>query len=147
MGRGNWFPGNDLQSCEVAYVNYSDDSIEFDDYDAQQWRWDDVKDCIAHCLPDSFRMVDGLRDYPHGSIDRDSVPLAYNSLFTLWVDGQGESYHLGLGFTVNEGAPAFAASRLRQCAKAFFDRLSDSYSLSVRSCAWTSAPYRKAVTA
>jgi hypothetical protein len=150
MGRGNWFPGNDLDDCEVCYLDYSDDSIDYDDYDLHQWRWDDCKQSILDCLPESFIRVDSLRDLPNYCQtvrDRDSIPLAFNSLYTIWIDSQGESYHQGIGITVNENAPGFAKANMGKMWSRFVDRLADHYEISLRSCAWTSHKYTKLTTA
>lgn len=149
MGRGNWFPGSHLEDCRVAYIDYSNADIEDDDSDAWHWEWDYVKGVIAECLPESFTIVDSYADVPRhirrSYYDgfRDSAVLAYNGLFTLWVDEHSDAHHTGIGLTVNEDAPAFARNRLDAMADAFFDRLSEMLELSVRTSAWTSAPYQK----
>lgn len=143
MGRGNWFPGSSLSDCEVAYADISDPENE-DDCDAALWRYQDFRDCMRECLPKSFVMASD-HDRGHFRLDRDSVVVAYNALFVLWSDSQADDHHLGIGFTVREGAPAFAKSRLAQTARLFFDQLNDRYPLSVRSSAWTSVPYESQV--
>ena len=143
MGRGNWFPGDNLEDCRVGYIDYSDDTIEADDTDLHQWAWQDARDTLLNCLPDSFIAVGCIRDLPEYCRtvrDRDSMPIAFNALYTVWVDGWGESSHLGIGFTVNDGAPGFARSRMDSVARAFFKRLNDCYPVRARGCAWTSAP-------
>jgi hypothetical protein len=144
MGRGNWFPGNRLEDCRVVYVDYNDPEEDQDDSDLSLFRWNDLRDEIARCLPKSFTMIDRHNDLPHHlrTGNRDDSPLAYNGLFTLWCDGQGDDFHLGIGFTVNEDAPSFAASRLDGMADRFFGKLHEMYELRVRTSAWTSAPYK-----
>ena len=133
MGRGNWFPGRYTEDCSVVYVDFYDEEMG-DDYDRHQWAWDDLKECIKTLLPDSFF------ESSDRSSDRDSVAMFSNGLFTLWCDGQGDAYHFGIGFTVREEAPAFAASRLHEFSERFWDKLQECYPLSVRCGAWTSAP-------
>ena len=145
MGRGNWFPTCDLSDCEVAYLDYSNPDIESDDYDAWQWEWNYTKENIFACLPDSFSPIDDrYRHYMPDSVrSRDAVALASNSLFTLVIDGQGDSDHMGIAFVLNDNAPGFARSRMRKTAKAFFDKLAEIYPVRVRCCAWTIAPWPK----
>lgn len=149
MGRGNWFPGFRTEDCRVIYIDYSNDEIEADDADMWMWEWESVEEIIKDCLPDSFTFVSDYRDFPHhlrqGYAWRDCSPLAYSGLFTLWCDSQGDNYHQGIGFTVNEDAPAFAASKLDATADKFFAKLSQCLRLSVRTSAWTSAPYKAEV--
>lgn len=144
MGRGNWYPGNDVRECTVVYIDYSRDEF-FDDDLLADWEWECVKDAIYDALPKSFIRVDELLQLPYLLRQprwRDCSPLAYNGLFTLWCDNQGEPHHLGIGFT-NEDSPAFARSKLCDMSESFFDKLSKSLTLSVRRCAWTSEPYRQ----
>jgi len=147
MGRGNWFPGPTLADCRVVYVDYSDSAEDIDDSDLAEFRWLDLRDAIEACLPKSFTVVSTYADLPYRLRQpwRDCSPVAYNGLFTLWCDSQGDDYHLGLGFTLNEAAPGLAASKLGTVADKFFDKLDERYDLSVRACAWTSSPYKPLV--
>lgn len=132
MGRGNWFPGRHIEDCSVVYVNFYDDEMG-DDPDRQEWAWEDLRETLGMLLPKSFFESDDR------NCDRDSVAMFSNGLFTLWSDGQGDAYHMGLGFTVRGDAPAFAASKLDSFAESFWDKLQELYPLSVRTSAWTSA--------
>lgn len=125
MGRGNWFPGNDLSKCRVVYIDYCDPEIDPDDCDAHQLQWQWVKDVIWECLPKSFNRINEFNDFPRHlrNGNRDDNPLAFNGLFTIWADGQGCSHHLGIGVTTNEGAPAFAD--LDKFADKFFGQLNE----------------------
>jgi hypothetical protein len=148
MGRGNWFPGRHTEDCRVVYIDYSCDEIAADDSESWYWQWEYVKDIIAECLPKSFTMIKTRNEVPHHirrseKSFRDCGVLAYNGLFTLWVDSQSDPHHTGIGFTVNEDAPSFAKSRLDSMADAFFDQIDESLNLSVRTSAWTSSPYQK----
>lgn len=144
MGRGNWFPGRYTEDCRVLYVNYfTADEEAYDDDDAT-FAWDDFKYHLLSCLPASFIDTgDRYRLPSHlNSGGRDDVPLAYNGLFTLWINGQGDSDHCGIGLTVNDDAPAFAAAQLDAVADKLFARLNKSYECRVRCGAWMSAPYQ-----
>ena len=140
MGRGNWFPGSSLSDCAVVYADYSDSESDPTDTDLSYWRYEDFRECLKACLPDSFAMA---TDYDRGRfrLDRDSVVVAYNGLFALWIDGQSDDYHCGIGFTVREDAPSFAQSKLAATASRTFDKLAECYPLRVRNCAWTSSEY------
>ena len=146
MGYGNWFPGTDLDDCRVIYVDYSLQTEHFDE-DLQQFRWIDLKCDIRRLLPPSFEMV---TDEGRGqrlpewlcTRCRNDVPLAYNELYVLWCDGQGEPHHMGLGFTIREDAPAYAKARFDQIADKLFSGLNEMYECSVRAGAWCSAPYK-----
>lgn len=140
MGRGNWFPGNSLDDCAVVYVDYSDSESDPTDSDLSYWRYEDFREYLEQCLPKSFTMA-GDYDRNTFRIDRDSTVIAYNSLFVLWIDTQSDDHHTGIGFTVREGAPGFARSRLAETARKVFDKLAEGYPLSVRNCAWTSSKY------
>ena len=143
MGRGNWFPGNRLEQCRVVYLELVD--LEEDDYDAE-FAWDNFKYVLRNCLPKSF-VVAGEKQFcettarqavPH--YDRDTVCIAYNGLFAVFVDSQGDLWHQGVGMMVLDDAPSFAASRLDEAADSLFDGLQEVYNVSVRTSAWTSAP-------
>jgi hypothetical protein len=146
MGRGNWFPGCHVEDCRVVYIDYSNGDIQEDDQDSWEWQWEWVKETIWECLPKSFVKIEDYRDLPHYLRQphwNDCTPVAYNGLFTVWVDSQGDHWHQGIGLTVNEDAPHFAASRLDATADAFFDKLEDFFHVSVRTSAWTSAIRQK----
>jgi hypothetical protein len=137
MGRGNWFPGSNLEDCEVVYV----EAQKLDDEEENEFAWDDFHDVLLAVLPKSFSPADAY-DRRNHSLGRDDSLIACNQLYCVWVDGQGEMCHLGVGITVRDDAPAFARSRLSQTARAIFDKLAKHHPLRIRCGAWTSAPYK-----
>lgn len=140
MGRGNWFPGNSLEDCEVVYVELpvSDDN----DSELDSWYWQDFRAFLVSCLPKSWDT--DIRDWREtndrfDSVGRDDTLIAFNGLFGLFVDSQGDNSHVGIGMRCRSDAPTFAKSRLRETAQRLFDRLQEQHSLSVRTSAWTSS--------
>lgn len=139
MGRGNWFPGSDSSQCRLVYVDYGS---EFECDDDALFAWQECQHQIQDALPPSFIWLEGRRLPTDLWLrDRDSVALAYNGLFTLWIDGQGDSWHMGLALRVNDDAPKFALSRLDDVANKLFSKLAKVYRLSVRTGPWTSCEY------
>lgn len=141
MGRGNWYPGYDVNDSEVVYVElvgHCEDQDEYDD------AWSLFKWHLESILGQSYHVESDLRNVPYQvreSVSRGSSLLAYNGLFCLVCDEQGDMGHLGIGLIVREGAPAFARRRLSREAKRIFDRVSTAYNCRVRTSAWTSAAY------
>lgn len=149
MGRGNWFPGNSLEDCEVVYVEYADLGGEHDELDIE-FAYQDFKENLLSCLPKSFDIAtdSDRRKHAKAYCHRDDFLLAINGMFCVWLDCQGDFWHMGVGLTVREDAPAFAKAKLRDTSRKIFDKLAEMYELRVRSCAWTSAlyiPLRQAV--
>lgn len=141
MGRGNWFPGSGLADCEVVYVELPVSGD--DDQDMDSFYWQDFRLFLVSCLPKSW-MEHSIFDrrYVNDRFDglgRDDTLIAYNGLFGLFVDGQGDGHHVGIGMVCRSDSPSFAKSRLHETAQRLFDRLQAEYSLSVRTSAWTCA--------
>lgn len=138
MGRGNWFPGNSLEDCEVVYVELP---VSEDDEDMYSFYWQEFRGYLLQLLPSSWDAYSTWGEVysRFDGVGRDDIPLAYNGLFGLFIDGQAEGYHVGIGMVCRSDAPAFAKSRLRETAQRLFDRLQTEYELSVRTSAWTSA--------
>ena len=80
-----------------------------------------------------------------GGRSRDEMVIAYNGFFEIVIDSQGDWWHQGLAVVLKESAPAFASRQLEKTAAKLFAKLSEVYSLSVRTSAWTSAPYQPTV--
>jgi hypothetical protein len=137
MGRGNWFPGHDLRVCEVVYVE-----IRSLDEDLDMFAYQDFRAYLTECLSESFDCKPSPAEvrYRFDGLGRDDGCVAFNGLFGIFLDCQGDSDHQGLGILVRSDAPAFAQSRLRGFATKLFDKLQERYDLYVRCCAWTSAP-------
>lgn len=145
MGRGNWFPGCSLEDCEVAYVEVR--SVDEDpDEDMDTFAWQDFKEYLFECIGPTFDCKPSPREVSDrfDGLGRDDVCLAFNGLFGVFVDGQGDNYHLGIGVLVRSDAPAFAKARRYDFAKKLFDKIQERYEVSVRTSAWTSAPRKKA---
>lgn len=143
MGRGNWFPGNSLEDCEVAYVEIQSlDCEDVSDEDLASFAYADFNCVLKVALGKSFDCKPTYREAADrfDGLGRDDVCLAFNGLFGIFSDGQGDSYHQGIGVMVRNDAPAFAKSKLREFSGKLFDKLQETYSLSVRTSAWTSAP-------
>jgi hypothetical protein len=144
MGRGNWFPGSSLEECEVAYVEVR--SLEEDaDEDMDAFAWQDFKEFLTECLGGSFDCRPTHREASDrfDGLGRDDVCFGFNGLFGVFVDGQGDNFHLGVGVLVRSDAPAFGKARLYGFAKKLFDKIQERYDVSVRTSAWTSAPRKK----
>ena len=138
MGRGNWFPGSQLQDCEVFYVEIP--ILDEEDPDECRFSWEDFKWELKRVCGKSFTWdADHREIHRHfDDIGRDDVGVAYNGLFGVFIDGQGDLHHQGIGFLVRNDAPAFARSRMSDFANKVADKLQEFYNLSVRTSAWTS---------
>jgi hypothetical protein len=140
MGRGNWFPGNSLEECEVVYVeirSYTDDP----DDDLDEWAYQDFREYLKECLGETFDCKPAPREvgYRFDSVGRDDQCFGFNGLFGVFLDGQGDSGHMGIGVIVRQDAPSFAKSGLSAFSRRLFNKLQERYKLSVRTSAWTSA--------
>ena len=142
MGRGNWFPGSSLEDCEVAYVQIRGFDDEEEDEDLDNWAYSDFKFILKEALGKTFEWDPSYRDVCNrfDGLGRDDVCMAYNGLFGVFVDGQGDIYHYGIGVLIRSDAPSFAKSRQYEFARKLFDRFQQVYYLSVRTSAWTSCP-------
>ena len=145
MGRGNWFPGNSLEDCEVGYIEIQDLEADQDD-DISHWGYSDFIANLKAAAGKSFDFDPTPREVSDrfDGVGRDDVCLAFNGLFGIFADGQGDLYHYGIGILVREDAPAFAKSRLPEFASKLFDKLQEMYNVSVRTSAWTSARRKRA---
>ena len=143
MGRGNWFPGSQLEDCEVFYVEIpvvNEEGEHDDDSEAYLFRWDDFKHELKQACGKSFTWEPDYRwiQSRFDGMGRNDRCLAYNGLFGVFIDEQGDFHHQGVGFLVRNDAPAFARSRMSDFADKVADKLQELYDLSVRTSAWTS---------
>lgn len=140
MGRGNWFPGNSPEDCEVVYIRLPGSEDDADDL--TEWHWNDFKQVLRASLSrswDTGPTWDEIYSRFDG-VGRDDQPLAFNGLYGLFFDSGSDKWHMGIGMRVRADAPSFARSRLRETAERLWDRLAEHYELSVRTSAWTSSP-------
>jgi len=141
MGRGNWFPGYVADdNYELVYVEIVEAGVTLDG-DMLDEEVKNFYDTVWSFLSPSFHWL-----YPHDcerrGYGRDDLVIARNGFFELVIDSQGDYWHQGLSLILRDDAPAFAHRLLRPTAKRLFDALAERYELSIRCCAWTSAPYK-----
>lgn len=146
MGAGNWIPSlyrdenGALPDYEMVYVeNESIYGENWDDPDLRQFDFQNFEDMVEKILPDSFEPA------RHWVSDDGFISAMYvfaeNGLFYL-VMQEWESY-VALALIPKQKNRNLAEGKLSQTAKKIFDKLATRYDLSVRTSAWTSAPYQK----
>ena len=145
MGRGNWLPNRASSygyNYRLVYVEIIEPDCEDSNGDpwAVEFAYQDFLSELKYHLPASFTWFGADRNSVE-SRDGDQV-VARNGLFDLVIDEKGDYWHQGIALVVRDDAPAFAESKLDVAATDLFDSLSEIYDLSVRCCAWTSAPYK-----
>lgn len=140
MGRGNWFPGNDVQKCEVAYAEIISPN---DDVDSDQCEWEvsDFLKTLKECLGNSFDVNPTTNEVSKrfDNLGRNDLCIAFNGLYGVFIDGQAEAHHFGVGVLVRNDAPNFAEYGLNLFGQRLFDKLQECYPLSIRCDAYVCA--------
>jgi len=130
MGAGNYTPRD--PDAEYIYINR-----DYEDEDGDFW-WDELTEAIWCCLPKSMTRVKGNAYHEDGKV------IAINdhaiALLKDW-----ESYAV-LTITPeqgDDGRRGLHCHWVGQVSRKIFTKLHEAgYSLSVRKCAWTSAPFQ-----
>lgn len=169
MGRGNWFAGHTRTPQALVYFDLSaqDDQLLDEEgnavtsdafrYDVEDMNWDEFLCHLGELLPDSFVRTergDWQLDLWYGTYGfNDSTMLFHNHLLAIMADPQGDNCHVGISIVPLPLEDSDYASTRRQMPFALRhlgmleDRLwpamhAAGYRMSVRTSAWTCAPYR-----
>lgn len=147
MGRGNWFPGHDVQKCEVVYAEIISTEVEADS-DECEWETSEFITYVKECLGHSFDIRPTTNEVSarFDNLGRNDLCVGFNGLYGVFVDCQSELHHFGVGVLVRKDAPNFAEYGLSLFGQKLFDKLQERYSLSVRCGPYVTAERVKSVT-